>query len=132
MVERRARVVLVVEDYESMRDAIGRLLRAAGLECIAFPSAEALLEHGPGDGGVCVVSDLKMPGMTGLELLSELAKRSGFPPVVLMTAHDAPGIKEEAIRRGAAGYLAKPFQGAELIAAIELAIAGGNSDTLAP
>jgi FixJ family two-component response regulator len=123
MVERPARVVLVVEDYESMRDAIGRLLKAAGYECIAFSTAQALLEHGPGSGAVCVVSDLKMPGMTGFELLTELRRLGGYPPAILMTAHDAPGVREEAMRRGAAAYLVKPFQAAQLIAAIEEVIA---------
>ena len=123
MVEHPARGVLVAEDYESMRDAIGRLLNAAGYECIAFATAEALLTHGPGSGAVCVVSDLKMPGMTGFELLSELRRRGGYPPAILMTAHDAPGVQEEALRRGAIGYLVKPFQASELMAAIEDAIA---------
>jgi len=132
MVERPARVVLVVEDYESMRDAICRLLKVAGYECIAFPTAEALLERGPDGGAVCVVSDLKMPGMTGFELLTELHRRGGFPPVILMTAHDAPGVREEAMRRGAAGYLAKPFQAAQLMAAIGEAIASSEHGSRAP
>jgi FixJ family two-component response regulator len=132
MVERPARVVLVVEDYESMREAMGRLLNAAGYECVAFATAEALLEHGPGGGAVCVVSDLKMPGMSGLELLSELRRRGGFPPVVLMTAHDEPGVREEAMRRGAAGYLVKPFRVDQLIAAIEEAIATDQDQNPAP
>jgi FixJ family two-component response regulator len=122
MVERPARIVLVIEDYASMRDAIKRLLRAAGFECITYPTAEALLEQGPGNGAVCVVSDLKMPGMTGFELLTELRRRGDFPPVIVMTAHDAPGVREEALRRGAVGYLAKPFEGDALLAAVESAI----------
>jgi two-component system response regulator FixJ len=132
MVERPARVVLVVEDYESMRDAVGRLLNASGYECTAFATAEALLEHGPGRGAVCVVSDLKMPGMSGLELISELRRRGGYPPVVLMSAHDAPGVREEAMRRGAAGYLVKPFQATALMTAIEDAIASGEQEDRAP
>jgi FixJ family two-component response regulator len=132
MVERPARVVLVVEDYASMRDAIGRLLKEAGYECIAFPSADALLAHGPGCGAVCVVSDLKMPGMTGFELLSELRRRGGFPPAILMTAHDAPGVREEAMRRGAAAYLVKPFQSAQLMVAIDEVIASKEHQGRAP
>jgi FixJ family two-component response regulator len=132
MVERPARVVLLVDDYESMRDAIARLLNAAGYECIAFVTAESLLAHGPGVGAVCVLSDLKMPGMTGLELLIELRRRGGYPPAILMTAHDAPGVREEAMRRGAAGYLAKPFQADQLMSAIEDAIAANERDDRAP
>lgn len=128
MVERPARVVLVVEDYASMREAIGRLLDAAGYECFAFESAEALLTQGPDNGAVCIVSDLRMPGMSGFELLREVRCRGGFPPVILMTAHDAPGVREEALGRGAAAYLVKPFQAAQLMAAIESAIASGERD----
>jgi two-component system response regulator FixJ len=132
MVERPARVVLLVEDYASMRDAVGRLLNASGYEYVAFATAEALLEHGPGSGAVCIVSDLRMPGMSGLELISELHRRGGFPPVVLMTAHDSPGVREEAMRRGAAGYLVKPFQVTQLIAAIKEAIASDRDRNPAP
>lgn len=123
MVEHPTRIVLVVEDYESMRDAIRRLLEATGFECITHATAESLLDRGPVNGAVCLVSDLKMPGMTGFELMTELRKRGGFPPVILMTAHDAPGVRDEAKRRGAVGYLAKPFQASELLAAIESVVA---------
>jgi FixJ family two-component response regulator len=114
-----ARVVLVVDDYESMRNAIDRLLEAAGFDCITYASGEALLERGAVGGAVCVVSDLKMPGMSGFELLTEMVVRGGFPPAILMTARDAPGVREEALRRGAVGYLTKPFESSALLAAIE-------------
>jgi FixJ family two-component response regulator len=114
------RVVQVAEDDDSMREACGRLLGAAGFECQAFSSAEALLAHGGTQRNVtCVVSDLRLPGQSGLELLDALRARGRTEPFVLITAHDAPGLRDEALRRGAAAYLAKPFRGTLLVDTIE-------------
>jgi FixJ family two-component response regulator len=116
------RKVLVVEDDDSMREAIERLLGAVGFECTAYASAEALLAGSTGEGAVCLVSDLRLPAMSGLELLAELRARGGWPPLILITAHDAPGLREEAARRGAAAYLVKPFRGTALLDAVKAAI----------
>ena len=113
------RVVVVVEDDDSMRQALGRLLEAAGFQAVPFESAEALLATGGVEGAVCVISDYKLPAMSGLELASELAGRGGWPPVILMTAHDSPEVRAEAKRRGVSGYLVKPFEGSVLLSAIE-------------
>ena len=115
-------MVVVVEDDDSMREAFERLLTAAGYECSAFASAEELLARGadPHDG--CVVCDLKLPAMSGLELLDEMRAQGGWPPLILITAHDAPGVLEEAVRRGAAAYLAKPFRGIALLNAVKAVI----------
>ena len=107
--------MLVVEDDDSMREAIGRLLEAAGVPSSAYASAEALLEGGAAGDAACVVTDLRLPGMSGLDLLAELRGRGGAPPVILITAHDAPGLREEAARSGAAAYLPKPFRGTTLL-----------------
>ncbi len=116
------RRVLLVEDDESLRQAVERLLNAYYFECSVCASAEELLAQGAGVGAACVVSDLMLPAMSGLDLLAEMRARGGWPPLVLVTAHDRPGLREEAMRRGAAGYLAKPFQGAALVASVESAI----------
>jgi len=115
--------VLVVDDDESMREAIERLLDAAGFEPIAYASAEAALAEGAGRDAVCVISDLKLPAMSGLELLAELRARGQQQPLILITAYDAPGRGEDAMRRGAAAYLVKPFHGTALLAAVRAAIA---------
>ncbi|MDM0072145.1 response regulator [Variovorax sp. J31P207] len=112
------RVVIVVEDDDSLRQALGRLLEIAGFRAVSFGSAEALLSTGGVEGAVCVVSDFKLPAMSGLELTTELAARGGWPSVILMTAHDSPEVRDEAKRRGASGYLVKPFHGSVLLAAI--------------
>jgi FixJ family two-component response regulator len=120
------RRVLLVEDDESMRTAVERLLNAYRFECIAYASAEELLATGAGDGAACVVSDLMLPAMSGLKMLDEMRTRGGWPPLALVTAHDRPGLCEEAMQHGAAGYLAKPFHGAALVAAVESAIRGAR------
>ena len=109
----------MVEDDESMREAIEHLLDAAGIEYAAYGSAEALLAEGDVDASACVISDLKLPAMSGLELLAALRARGLTPPVILITAHDSPAVQSEALRLGAAAYLAKPFAGNALLAAIE-------------
>ena len=123
MVVSQAGTILVVEDDDSMREAIERLLNAAGFECEAFSSATALLARGVDQESVCVISDLKLPGMSGLELLGVLKERNPSTPFILITAHDAPGLREKAMRNGAAAYLAKPFRGTALLDIINTAIA---------
>ena len=115
--------VLVVEDDASMRDAIERLLHAAGFLSTAYVSAEDLLADGAVKGAACIVSDLMLPAMSGLELLAELRARDRRPPFILITAHDAPGRREDAARCGVADYLVKPFRGTVLLDAIRAAIA---------
>ena len=115
-------LVLVVEDDDSMREAMERLLKAAGFGCSTFTSAEALLAEAADEDIACVVSDLKLPGMSGLELLAALRERHLSPPFILITAHDAPGLREKAKRCGAAAYLAKPFRGTALLEAVKAAI----------
>ena len=114
--------VLVVEDDDGMREAIERLLNAAGFTTAVYASAEELLAVGPVGGDACVVSDLKLPAMSGLELLAQLRRHSWRGPLILITAHDLPGVRKAAEQSGVAGYLAKPFLGSTLLAAIRTAI----------
>jgi FixJ family two-component response regulator len=116
------RKVLVVEDDDSMREAIARLLGAAGYKATAFASAEEFIASGSAEGATCIVSDLRLPRMSGLELLANLRSRSASPPLILITAHDRPGLREEALRAGAAAYLPKPFPGTVLLDAVKAAI----------
>ena len=114
--------VLVVEDDDSMREAIERLLDAAGFSCTAYASADALLARGVDEGSACVISDLRLPGMSGMELLTTLRQRDISLPFILITAHDRPGLRQEAMQCGAAAYLVKPFRGTVLLDAVRWAI----------
>lgn len=121
-----AGTVLVIEDDESVRRAIQRLLTASGVSTATYASAEALLEVGPAADDRCVVSDFKLPGLSGLELLAELRSRGYTLPLILITAHDSTSVREEAERCGVASFLTKPFHGAALLAAIGATIASGR------
>ncbi|MDG4549276.1 MAG: response regulator [Candidatus Contendobacter sp.] len=114
--------ILVVEDDDSLRPALERLLTAADFQVTAYASAEALLADADAGDVACVVCDLKLPAMSGFDLLVGWHGRGGRPPLILMTAYDTPGLGEEAARRGAAAYLAKPFRGTALLEAIDAAI----------
>ena len=88
-------------------------------------TTEDLLAVSGFEGAICIVSDIQLPGMSGLDLLSELRGRGVGTPVILITAHDGPDVQKEAERRGAAAYLAKPFLGSAMLAAIGTARATG-------
>ena len=113
--------ILVIDDDESTRRALQRLLGAAGLPSAAYASGEEVLASDAWKDAACVVSDMKLTGMSGFELLTELRSRHVKAPFILITAHDLPRIRAEALARGA-GYLAKPFLGPDLLDAIDLAL----------
>ena len=117
--------ILVIDDDASTLTGIQRLLGAAGLPSAGFASAEELLASAACEDAACVVGDMKLTGMSGLELLAELRSRDVKAPFILITAHDSPRIRAEALARGA-GYLAKPFLGTELLDAIEAATEGSK------
>lgn len=112
------KAVFIVEDDESMREAIEQLLCVAGFRTVVYESAEAMLGEAATEIPLCVISDLNLPAMSGLELLSELRRRSGHPPVIIITAYDSASTRQEAGRLGASAYLAKPFTSIALLTAI--------------
>ena len=111
--------VLVVDDDDSMREAIERLMGAAGFTSAGYASAEALLAGGGIGNALCIISDIKLPAMSGLDLLTELRRLGVLTPVILITAHDSAAVRNEAKQRGATAYLAKPFMSRALLAAID-------------
>jgi FixJ family two-component response regulator len=113
------KAVFVVEDDESMRDAIEQLLSVAGFRTVVYGSAEALLDEVAAETPLCVISDLNLPVMSGLELITELARRSKQSPVILITAFDSASTRQAAARLGASAYLAKPFTSKALLTAID-------------
>jgi FixJ family two-component response regulator len=110
--------LLVVEDDASMRRSIGRLLTAAGFECIEFGSAEELLQSAHAPSPTCLITDIHLPGMSGLELVDVLRAKHPKMPAVLITAYDDARTRELALRRHHIAYLAKPFEGTALLEAI--------------
>ncbi len=114
--------VLVVDDKEMMRDSVGTTLRRAGFDVVVAESGRAALEKIRLKRPDAVVSDLKMPGMTGVQLLESIRSIDEELPVVLMTAFGAIETAVEAIKHGAFDYLTKPFEGDELIIAVKRAL----------
>jgi DNA-binding response OmpR family regulator len=110
--------IVIVEDDASMSQAIGRILRAGGFEAVAFASAEAALEGDAIAKADCLVLDIHLPRMSGFELYRRLIQVGERPPVVFITAHDEPTVRELAEEMAAASYLPKPFSGRALLEAV--------------
>ena len=118
---RESFTVYVVDDDESIRKALKRLLRSMGYHAVAFESAEDFMETTSCRGEGCLVLDIRLPGMTGLDLQEKLASSGVKYPVIFMTAHDNPQWQERAKKAGALAYLRKPFDEQSLLGAIQLA-----------
>jgi two-component system response regulator FixJ len=115
--------VYVVDDDEAVRDSLELLLSAAGFETLSFGSAEAFLGHPRATTRVCVLSDIRMPGKSGIDLLEELRRRGEANPVILITGHGDVALAVDAMKRGAADFIEKPFDDERLVAAIRAALA---------
>jgi FixJ family two-component response regulator len=109
--------VIMVEDDPSMCQALDRILRLGGFIPHAYGSAEALLQNGRSDGALCMICDVRLPGMSGFALRDRLASAGAIPPVIFITAFDEPEARARAARVGA-DFLAKPFSGRLLLETI--------------
>jgi FixJ family two-component response regulator len=122
------KVVLVVEDDEGMREAIDQLLSVAGFTAVSYGSAEALLADQAIDRPLCLVSDLNLPAMSGLDLLKELSRRGLRIPVIIITAYGSPSIRQEAAQLGVSAFLVKPFPSAALLTTIDTIAAQNRAE----
>jgi FixJ family two-component response regulator len=113
--------VAVVDDDSSMRQAVERLLNAAGFRTFAYPSAETFLKSAERAEVACLIVDIHLPGLSGFELQQRLAGDGKPHPVIFITAHDEPDSQARAKAAGAVAFIQKPFQGHDLIAAIHRA-----------
>ncbi|MGY4435453.1 FixJ family two-component response regulator [Bradyrhizobium sp. F1.13.1] len=114
-------IIYVIDDDEAMRDSLNFLLDSAGFGVTLFDNAQSFLDALPGLAFGCVVSDVRMPGIDGIELLKRLkAQRSRFP-ILIMTGHGDVPLAVEAMKLGAMDFLEKPFEDDRLVAMIESA-----------
>ena len=114
--------IVIVEDDPGMRQAIGRLLKAAGYTTTAFESAEALLQADAAAHACCLVLDIGLPGISGLDLRKQLADAGVNVPVIFITAHDECSMRDAVARAGAVAYLPKPFARKRLLDAVARAL----------
>jgi FixJ family two-component response regulator len=113
------KLVVIVDDDPSMLKGVERLLSAKGFDTKVFPSAEAFLASTAEQGAVCLLLDIHLGGMSGIELQRQLAASGCAVPVVFMTAFDDETTHREALAVGCIAYLHKPFPAHLLIGAIE-------------
>jgi FixJ family two-component response regulator len=120
--------VAIVDDEEPVRKALKRLLRASGLEAESYASGKDFLEASAQREPDCVVLDLHMPCMTGLQVLRALQAARRMLPIVVITAHDAPEAREQCLAAGAAAYLRKPLDEHVLLGTISAAVSAASHE----
>jgi FixJ family two-component response regulator len=118
-----AAVISVVDDDTSFRRATGRLIHSLGYTVASFGSAEEFLGSGRLDDTACLVSDVKMPGMDGIELQSRLRRQGCRLPIIFITAHPETSARTRALASGAVAFLNKPFHDDDLIFCLDRALA---------
>lgn len=117
-----SRLVHVVDDDPAVRDSLGFLLETAGFEVKTYDSADQFLEtYAAGDGG-CLVTDVRMPGLTGMELVARLREQGSNLPIVVMTGHGDVPMAVAAMKAGVADFIEKPFDDEAMIGSIEGAL----------
>jgi FixJ family two-component response regulator len=123
-------LVSVVDDDESIRESLPDLLSEFGFATRAFPSAEAFLSSDCVDDTKCLILDVIMPGMTGLDLQEELTRRGQKIPVIFITARKEETIRARAFKQGAVKFLNKPFSDTALLDALNVALQRDGNDVL--
>jgi FixJ family two-component response regulator len=119
---RDSSLVAIVDDDDLMRSALQGLLKAVGLPARAFASADEFLESGQQHDTACLIADIRMSGMSGLELQARLNADRISIPTIFITAHGDERMRMQALRAGAVEFLAKPFDNRALLASVRAAL----------
>ena len=123
----RKTFIAVIDDDESICLSMSRLLRAAGFQPVSYPSAEAFLADQNPSRFDCLVLDIQLQGMSGVELHQRLSAADSSTPVIFITAHDDPDVRAQAETGGCAGFFRKTDSGADILAAIRDAVAHAHT-----
>lgn len=113
--------IAIIDDHEAVRSAVSSLLRSSGYATTGYDCAESLLAAQAQHASDCVISDLQMPGISGVELLEQLRRDGCRVPLIVLTAFPEAAVRQRALQAGAAGFLSKPFQADELLRCVALA-----------
>ena len=108
-------LVAAVDDDRRVRESVQSVLESAGYEAVTFDSAEAFLDSGVLARVSCVLADVRLPGIDGIELQRRIRSDRPALPVIFMTAHDDDDIRQRALRDGAVAFMVKPFDAGELL-----------------
>jgi len=120
--DEKPKLVAIVDDDELIRDALGGLMKAAGFSALAFASAEEFLNSGEQQRTACLIADIRMPGMSGLELQSRLNKGHYRIPIIFITGQGDEKMRMQALRAGAVEFLTKPFDDEVLLESVRAAL----------
>jgi FixJ family two-component response regulator len=121
-IRKRGKMVAIVDDDDLMRNALQGLLKSVGLPTQAFVSAEEFLKSGQQHQAGCLVADIRMPGMSGLELQGKLNADHCRIPTIFITAHGDEKMRMQALRAGAVEFMAKPFDDEALLESVRAAL----------
>ena len=121
-IQGNSRFVAIVDDDEAMLDALKGLLKEAGFPALAFASAEEFLDSGEQQHTGCLIADIRMPGMSGLDLQARLKADNIDIPIIFITAHGDEHLRMQALRSGAVEFLAKPFDDEVLLESVRAAL----------
>lgn len=124
-------IVYVIDDDDSVRHSLEFLLDVVGVRVRSFASADAFLKSSPPLAGACIVTDVRMPGTSGVELVEELKKRGATTPVIVITGHADVPLAIQAMKAGVADFIEKPFDDEVMLAAIRSALAQQAGDEAA-
>ena len=120
-------IIAVVDDDVAVRSSAANLIRSLGFKALPFASGEELMGSPSLDEIACVITDVQMPGMTGLELQSHLLASSRRVPIIFITAYPDERARRHALAAGAIGFFSKPFEGAAMIRCIDTALSSARA-----
>ena len=119
---RTGNTIAIIDDDESVRHALRRLVQSAGWKALTFASAEEFLQSPARPPPYCLILDMRLPGLSGLDLKKQLDAEARTVPVIFITAHVDEQVRQQALQAGAIAFLSKPFEEQALLDALALAV----------
>jgi FixJ family two-component response regulator len=127
-IRHNSRLIAIVDDDESVQSALQDLIESDGLSTLCFGSAEQFLDSEARHKAACLIADIRMPGMSGLELQAKLKAETCPLPIIFITAHGEDEMRIQAMREGAVEFLTKPFNDAVLLEVVHAALGRSGND----